>query len=61
MFSFLALLCLANDPTTCQASAPLEPFVTEEACENFAMENIPKIDLNKFTVEYRCIGWGKDA
>ncbi len=58
MFSFVALICLAGDPTKCQSSGPLEPFPTEQACEDFAMENVPKIDPNQFTIEYKCVGWG---
>lgn len=59
MWTLTALFCSVADPTICQPSGPTTLFPTEEACVAFVTENIPSIDFDKVTLQYRCINWGE--
>ena len=54
MWTFVAFVC-ALGTTECIQTGPQRVFATEQQCEDFAMENMPK--LKGATAQYRCLNW----
>ena len=61
MFTLAALFCSVLDFSDCVSATPPLVFKTEEECNTVALAEIPRINFEAVTLQYKCISWGEPS